>query len=144
MARSGRTSRATGVQGSDPGSPGVVVRRVYDLGPDDRGRRVLVDRLWPRGVAKADLALDEWCRDVAPSTGLRRWYGHEPDRFPTFSRRYRAELRRDPARAEVARLAELATTTPVLLLTATRDVERSGAEVLRRHLVEALDERRDR
>ncbi|MGE3618820.1 MAG: DUF488 domain-containing protein [Acidimicrobiia bacterium] len=116
--------------------PGVVeVRRVY--GPDDRagGHRVLVDRLWPRGVARGDLALDEWAKDVAPSGGLRRWYGHEPARFDEFARRYRAELAEPPATAVVEHLRALAGRGPVVLLTATRDVARSGAEVLRRHLL---------
>jgi uncharacterized protein YeaO (DUF488 family) len=92
---------------------------------------VLVDRLWPRGVTKEDAHLDEWAKDVAPSTELRRWYGHEPERYDEFARRYRAELRREPARTGITRLRALARDRPVDLVTATRDVEHSGARVLR-------------
>lgn len=113
----------------------VTVRRVYDeCPPSTRGYRVLVDRLWPRGVAKADLTLDEWAKDVAPSTELRRWYGHDPARFDEFARRYLDELRRAPASECVGGLRRRAGRAPLVLLTATRDVERSGASVLRRVL----------
>ena len=105
---------------------------MYDLA-DDR-YRVLVDRLWPRGVTKADAALDEWLKDAAPSTELRRWYGHDVQRFEEFARRYRAELRRPPASIASEHLVELARTEPITLLTATRDVEHSGALVLDRRL----------
>lgn len=95
-----------------------------------RGYRVLVDRLWPRGVSKEKAALDEWAKDVAPSDGLRRWYGHEPDKFTEFARRYRAELTASPGKEAVARLRATSKKKTVLLLTATRDVEHSGAAVL--------------
>ena len=117
------------------GRTGVEVRRVYDT--DDAafvGYRVLVDRLWPRGISKADAALDEWCKDAAPSTELRRWYSHDIARFTEFDRRYRAELAQPPGSDAVERLAALAGRQRLTLLTATRDVEYSGAEVLRRHL----------
>jgi uncharacterized protein YeaO (DUF488 family) len=107
---------------------------VYDDARGRRGHHVLVDRLWPRGVAKAELPLDEWLKDVAPSTELRRWYGHDVERFDEFARRYRSELRTEPAAAAVEHLRSVARRRPVVLLTATRDVEHSGAEVLRRHL----------
>jgi uncharacterized protein YeaO (DUF488 family) len=118
-------------------APSFEVRRVYDAGSSRRGYRVLVDRLWPRGIAKGDLELDEWCKDVAPSTELRRWYGHVPARFEEFARRYEAELARPPGAAAVEHLVTIAARRPVTLLTATRDVEHSGAEVLRRHLLAA-------
>src|SRR5690606_33058037 len=70
----------------------VAVKRVYDdPGPED-GVRVLVDRLWPRGLSKGDARIDEWRKDVAPSTELRQWYAHDPDRHEVFAARYRAEL----------------------------------------------------
>ena len=111
----------------------VEVVRVYeDLGRRPGERRVLVDRLWPRGVQKAALDFDEWAKDAAPSSELRRWYGHEPGRFSEFSRRYRAELDDDPGASAVERLRALARGHGrLVLLTATRDVERSGAAVLR-------------
>lgn len=106
---------------------------MYDAG--DSGYRVLVDRLWPRGLTKAEVALDEWLTDAAPSRDLRRWYGHRVERFKEFARRYRAELRHPPASAAVDRLVELAREQPVTLLTATRDVEHSGALVLHQLLI---------
>jgi uncharacterized protein YeaO (DUF488 family) len=107
------------------------VRRIYDADPGDGAHRVLVDRLWPRGVTKAGAPIDEWDKDVAPSTELRRWYGHEPDKFAEFARRYSKELRTEPGRDEVARLRSLAKRRRVALVTATRDVEHSGARVLK-------------
>lgn len=109
----------------------VSVVRVYE----DPGRgageyRVLVDRLWPRGLAKAAVDRDEWAKEIAPSTDLRRWYGHVPDRFDEFARRYRAELDQSPADDVVHRLRGVADQQPLVLLTATRDVEHSGAVVL--------------
>jgi uncharacterized protein YeaO (DUF488 family) len=112
----------------------LEVRRIYHDDRGDVGYRVLVDRLWPRGIKKADAALDEWLKDAAPSTELRRWYGHDPERFTEFSRRYRAELRRPPASDAVNHLRGLAARRAVILLTATGDVERSGARVLCDHL----------
>jgi uncharacterized protein YeaO (DUF488 family) len=114
-----------------PQSADVRVRRAYDHDlRGDNGYRVLVDRLWPRGVTKADAALDEWLKEAAPSTELRRWYGHDVERFEEFAGRYRAELRQPPAAVAVARLLELARGQTITLVTATRDVEHSGAIVL--------------
>jgi uncharacterized protein YeaO (DUF488 family) len=112
----------------------VRVRRVYDPPDPADGHRVLVDRLWPRGLAKNAAALDEWLRAVAPSDELRRWYGHEVGRFVEFRDRYVAELG-TPERAEaLAHLRELADPGPLTLLTATRDVEHSQATVLAEQL----------
>ncbi len=111
----------------------ITVRRVYDA-EGGRGHRVLVDRLWPRGIARADLALDEWLKDAAPSTDLRRWYGHDVARFDEFARRYRAELADPPGVGAVHHLVAISRRRPVTLLTATRDVEHSGAVVLLHHL----------
>ena len=115
----------------------VRVRRVYDPpGPGD-GHRVLVDRLWPRGLAKSAAALDEWLRAVAPSDELRRWYGHEVGKFAEFRDRYLAELG-TPERAEaLAHLRELADPGPLTMLTATKDVEHSQAAVLAERLGKA-------
>lgn len=120
----------------------VALRRVYD---DDRdGRyRVLVDRLWPRGTTKTAAALDEWLKDAAPSSELRRWYGHDVQRFDEFARRYRAELEEPPASVAFDRLVELARQQPLTLVTATRDVEHCGALVLGR-LLTSRAARRDR
>lgn len=108
----------------------VRVRRVYEEPEPSDGARVLVDRIWPRGLTKARAALDEWCKDVAPSDALRTWYGHDPDRFAEFGRRYRLELQ-DPRRAEeLARLRGLSKDRPLTLLTATRQSDISEAAVL--------------
>lgn len=108
----------------------VRVRRVYDPPDPADGQRVLVDRLWPRGLSKSAAALDEWVKAVAPSDELRRWYGHQADKFPAFRKRYQAELQA-PERADaVAHLRQLAGSGPLTLLTATRDVEHSQAAVL--------------
>ena len=108
----------------------VQIRRVYDPPEAGDGQRVLVDRLWPRGLSKERAHLDEWCKEIAPSTDLREWYGHDPDRFEEFARRYRAELD-DPERAAAfARLHELAAHGPLTLLTATKRSDISEAAVL--------------
>jgi uncharacterized protein YeaO (DUF488 family) len=114
--------------------PGFGLQRIYGDPVDGGSYRVLVDRLWPRGVKKEDAAVDEWNRDVAPSAELRRWYGHDPGRFEEFARRYREELSRPPASEAVAHLVGLAGERYVVLVTATRDVDHSGARVLHDHL----------
>ena len=112
----------------------VQVRRAYeDLAQSD-GTRVLVDRIWPRGLTKARAALDEWCKEIAPSTELRKWYGHDPERFGEFSRRYQAELAEPERAGALAHLRELAWGRGVTLLTATRRPEISEAAVLARLL----------
>lgn len=106
------------------------MKRIYEPAEPRDGHRVLVDRVWPRGVRKDDAAVDLWLRDVAPSAALRRWYGHDPERFTDFAERYRAELA-DPVRAAaVARLRDLVAQGQLTLLTATRDATRSQAAVL--------------
>jgi len=108
----------------------VRIGRVYDPPTPGDGARILVDRLWPRGLTKDDAALDHWCRDVAPSTELRKWYGHDPDRFAEFAERYLAELDEAERAAALAALRRLAAQKPLLLLTATKDLGLSAAAVL--------------
>lgn len=108
----------------------VQVRRIYDEASDDDGHRVLIDRLWPRGVRKADAELDDHLTDVAPSSELRQWYGHDPDRFDEFRDRYRAELDAEPAASHLATLVGYARQGRLTLLTATKDVDHSHAAVL--------------
>jgi len=110
--------------------PDIRVRRVYDDPAPQDGARVLVDRVWPRGLRKDAARLDEWARDVAPSTGLRTWYGHDPAKFGEFRRRYAAELAGGVPHVALGRLRALAAAGPVTLLTATRDIGRSQAAVL--------------
>lgn len=110
----------------------VTIKRVYDS-PDAEpgdGHRVLVDRLWPRGVSKDKLHFDEWSKDVTPSSDLRKWYGHELQRWDEFERRYKSELESEPARPELDRLRAVHAHHPITLLTAVKDVDHSAAHVL--------------
>ena len=126
----GRRGLLTGGARGCNRQPRVRVGRVYDERTARDGTRVLVDRLWPRGLTKNRADLDEWCKQIAPSAALRRWYGHDPDRFTEFARRYRLELD-DPERAEhLQHLRELARRQTLTLLTATRHVDTSEAAVL--------------
>ena len=104
----------------------VTYRRIYDDPTPSDGTRVLVDRIWPRGLKKENAHYDEWLREVAPSTELRTWYGHDPKKFAEFRRRYLTELG-DSEHA--ARLREIAERGNVTLLTASRDIEHSQAAV---------------
>ena len=108
----------------------VHVRRVYDEPRADDGTRVLVDRLWPRGMSKARARLDEWCRTVAPSPELRTWYHHEPERFDEFTRRYLDELATPERTPALVHLHDLANHGSLTLLTATKSVALSEAAVL--------------
>jgi uncharacterized protein YeaO (DUF488 family) len=112
------------------GTPQVRVRRVYDEPAPDDGVRVLVDRLWPRGLRKADADLAEWCKQVAPSDELRTWYRHDPAKTAEFARRYRAELREPERAAALAHLRTLAGGGPLTLLTASKAADISQAAVL--------------
>ena len=108
----------------------VRVRRAYEPAEPDDGQRVLVDRLWPRGLSKERAHLDHWCKAIAPSNELRKWYGHDPGRYAEFARRYRAELD-DPERAAaLAQLRELTADGRLTLLTATKRSDISEAAVL--------------
>ncbi|MFD5030467.1 DUF488 domain-containing protein [Streptomyces sp. NPDC058405] len=108
----------------------VRVRRVYEAPEPADGARVLVDRLWPRGLAKSAAALDEWLKGAAPSDELRKWYGHDPERFEEFSRRYAAELAGPGPEHDLARLGELAGEDTLTLLTATKELRYSHAPLL--------------
>ncbi|HEY9564140.1 MAG TPA: DUF488 domain-containing protein [Nocardioides sp.] len=108
----------------------VRIKRVYDDPATNDGTRVLVDRVWPRGVAKEDLELDDWNKDVAPSTDLRKWFGHDPERFEEFAKRYRKELDTKAGKEALAALKDAVTGKRLTLVTATKDIEHSQATVL--------------
>jgi uncharacterized protein YeaO (DUF488 family) len=108
----------------------IRVRRVYEEPAPDDGARVLVDRIWPRGLRKDAAHLDEWAKGVSPSTELRTWYRHDPAKFAEFRRRYVAELKAPEARAELKQLRARAAREPVTLLTATKAADISEAAVL--------------
>jgi uncharacterized protein YeaO (DUF488 family) len=108
----------------------IRVRRAYDAPSADDGARVLVDRIWPRGLRKDAARLDDWAKDAAPSTELRTWYQHDPAKFDEFRRRYTAELASPGGQAAIARLRALAADGPLTLVTATRELSLSQAAVL--------------
>lgn len=109
----------------------VAQKRVYDTPDPGDGMRVLVDRLWPRGLSKERARVDVWLKDVAPSRELRAWFGHDPVKFEEFRRRYEAELATEPARSALAELRELARKQHVTLVFAAHDTEHCNAVVLR-------------
>jgi uncharacterized protein YeaO (DUF488 family) len=115
----------------------VQVRRIYDDPRVSDGTRVLVDRLWPRGVSKVRAQLAEWCKDIAPSPELREWYHHDPALFREFMNRYCVELRHPVPAAAFAHLRELAARHTLTLLTATKDPDISEAAVLCHLLTDA-------
>lgn len=110
----------------------IRLKRAYEPSAATDGRRVLVERLWPRGVSKARLRLDAWAKDAAPSPGLRRWFGHVPRRWPEFRRRYFAELRAH--RASWQPLLRAARRGRVTFLYAAHDVAHNGAVALKAFL----------
>ncbi|MDN3517304.1 DUF488 domain-containing protein [Aquisalimonas lutea] len=114
----------------------IRIKRVHDPAEPEDGTRVLVDRVWPRGVRKADAAIDLWEKEVAPSTELRKWFGHDPERWQGFRERYRAELA--DAAAALHRILDRAGDGPLTLVFAARDREHNNAVVLREVLRERL------
>lgn len=108
----------------------VSVKRAYDKAEPGDGFRVLVDRLWPRGVTKEKLKIDEWMKEIAPSPELRQWYGHEIEKWPEFRKRYRAELAKPPANGLLQLLAERAKRGKVTLVIGARDVEHANGAVI--------------
>jgi uncharacterized protein YeaO (DUF488 family) len=117
------------------GTLDIRLKRAYDPPSADDGERVLVDRLWPRGLRKSAAAIDRWLKEIAPSTELRRWFGHDPGRWSEFRRRYRTEL---SGHADlVSELQALARKKPVTLIYAARDERHNEAVVLRDVLLAA-------
>ncbi|HSZ51741.1 MAG TPA: DUF488 domain-containing protein [Caulobacteraceae bacterium] len=105
----------------------MQIKRAYDAASDDDGVRVLVDRLWPRGVSKSDAHIDHWLKDIAPSAELRQWFGHRPERWAEFRQRYRSELAANP---EVDRLREIMSAGQVTLVYGAKDRDHNDAVVL--------------
>jgi len=109
----------------------LAVKRIYDPASPEDGKRYLVDRIWPRGISKAEAALDGWLKELAPTATLRAWFDHEPDRWEEFRHRYLEELSNQAASRAVARLRNLAARETVTLLFAARDTARNNAVALR-------------
>jgi uncharacterized protein YeaO (DUF488 family) len=111
----------------------IGLKRVYEPSSPDDGIRVLVDRLWPRGISKAKAAVDIWLKEVAPSPELRRWFSHDSARWEEFRERYRKELEANTS--NVQRLRDMSAQGKITLIFSTRDVERNSAAVLREYLL---------
>ena len=109
----------------------VALKRAYDSAAKSDGKRILVDRLWPRGVKKEDAKIDLWLKEVAPSTELRKWFNHQDERWPEFKQRYVAELKDNAAFAE---LEEIASNEKVTLIFSTKDEKKNSAAVLQQLL----------
>jgi uncharacterized protein YeaO (DUF488 family) len=107
----------------------VRLKRAYEPPAADDGTRILIDRLWPRGVKKTDAAIDEWMKEIAPSSALRKWFGHDPERWHEFRRRYQSEIRQHPEQFE--RLRTLARYGPITLVFSARDEAHNDAVVLK-------------
>ena len=108
----------------------IKVKRIYDASIASDGQRILVDRLWPRGISKDAARIDEWMKEIAPSTKLRTWYGHHVEKWPEFVRRYRHELASEDQADRLTRLADLGRRGPLTLLFAARDEAHNSAMVL--------------
>ena len=111
----------------------VRVKRAYEPPAPDDGTRILVDRLWPRGLKKEKAALDEWMKEIAPSTELRKWFGHAPERWQEFRHRYRSEIQQHPA--ELEQLHKFTQNGPVTLVYSAHDDEHNNAVVLKDFLL---------
>jgi len=114
----------------------IRLKRVYDPPEPQDGRRFLVERLWPRGMRKDALSLDAWAKEVAPSTALRRWFGHDPKKWEEFQRRYFAELDRKPDAWRL--LLDAARRGTITLLYSARDTDHNNAAALRTYLEKKL------
>ena len=112
--------------------PRISIKRVYEPASAADGKRILAERLWPRGIKKESLKLDRWMREVAPSTGLRKWFGHDPAKWAEFQKRYAAELDANPQ--GWMDLLQLAKTEAVTLLYSSRDAEHNNVVALRKYL----------
>ena len=114
----------------------IKLKRAYDPATPDDGIRILVDRIWPRGVTKDAIAIQRWEKELAPSTELRKWYGHDLERWPAFRERYQQELRDPAKRPALDRLTEEARNGTVTLVFSARDAEHNQAVVLMEILTE--------
>ena len=119
----------------------IDLKRVYDPPANSDGRRILVDRIWPRGITKADLQIDAWLKDLAPSTELRKWFGHDPAKWDEFRKRYAGELEQRSEALE--ELVEKARAGRVTLVFSAKDTEHNNAVALKAHLERRLKRRAD-
>ncbi|KRN03332.1 hypothetical protein FD13_GL000115 [Levilactobacillus senmaizukei DSM 21775 = NBRC 103853] len=117
----------------------IKCERIYTKPADLNGYRVLVDRLWPRGISKVNAHLDDWNKEVGPTTELRKWFNHEPEKFPKFNERYRAELKINPALTEfIQQVEKILPDQDVILLYGAKDEEHNQAVILKEVLIHEL------
>lgn len=110
----------------------IQLKRAYQQAHKNDGTRILVDRVWPRGVKKEDLALDDWCKDIAPTTELRQWFNHDPDKWAEFRRRYLSELAEHKATAQA--LLDNTQSNTLTLVYAAKNKEQNNARVIKEYL----------
>jgi uncharacterized protein YeaO (DUF488 family) len=111
----------------------IQIKRAYDPVESGDGHRILVDRIWPRGLSKSELQLDLWAKELAPSTALRKWFGHDPERWPEFRKRYEAELRESGAKDRIAQIVHsVKGKRAITLLYGAKDTEHNQAVVLQK------------
>jgi uncharacterized protein YeaO (DUF488 family) len=108
----------------------IAIKRAYEPASSGDGYRVLVDRLWPRGLSKENLRIDTWMREISPSPDLRKWYRHQPEKWPEFRKRYQSELQKAPASDLLRELVQRARKGKVTLVVGARDAEHSNGEVI--------------
>ena len=123
--------QSDGCRGAGKETSSIILKRAYDPPAKTDGQRILVDRLWPRGLTKAKAKIDRWLKDLAPSTELRQWFGHDPEKWAEFQKRYRAELKANPALSELRALARQG---DIALIYAARDQQHNEAVVLKQEL----------
>lgn len=114
----------------------ISLKRIYETAAPEDGYRILIDRLWPRGISKPEAAIDEWMKEIAPSPELRKWFGHKPERYAEFTDHYIRELEEDPERGRLAaKIGEIVLEQPVTLVYAAKDPEHNHANVLHQWLL---------
>lgn len=114
----------------------ITIKRVYEPVNEADGKRVLVDRLWPRGISKEKAKIDEWMKDIAPSNELRKWFNHDPEKFEEFSQKYKEELKEPEKKKELDKLIEMSDGNTVTLVYSAKDEEHNQAVVLKHYLEE--------
>ena len=120
----------------------LEVKRAYEDPSGNDGRRILVDGLWPRGIRKEDAKIDQWLKAIAPSSALRKWYGHRPEKWEEFRSRYRAELAASPRKELLEQLASAAKNEKVTLIFGARDAEHSNAAVIAEAILQRIKKKK--
>ncbi len=117
----------------------LKIKRAYEKAEANDGKRILIDRLWPRGVSKAEAGIDEWVKDLAPSTELRKWFGHDPEKWEEFKKRYKRELSSMEKTKLLENIAQIAGQTNVTLIYSAKDTEHSDVIVLEKIIREMME-----